>query len=258
MQSMNNPALVSEDHAPPAPVASPRPLDIWMALACYVVTFEIEPRLEEAGIAAIGLAAVNHGLVHAIVILVSWGIRLGLIVLAVRLTQLAVSDHLGWVRPHMGAVALAIVLVGLYYLAFALLLIGAGVAGASIADYRTAVAAGTSPWWFVLQYWPAIFLASFVEESFFRGLLWRSVQFRLGNAAAFAVTTLLFAGVHYNYWMPGGELNPGVLVVQYLVPSAIFGALRWYSGGTTVTILAHALDNATLRIVPIVLSALLP
>ena len=40
-----------------------------------------------------------------------------------------------------------------------------------VAGYRGEIANGVSPWWYVLRYWPAIFLASFVEESFFRGFV---------------------------------------------------------------------------------------
>jgi hypothetical protein len=57
------------------------------------------------------------------------------------------------------------------------------------------------------------------------------------------------------WWMPGGEIDPGVLIVQYLIPSSIFGALRWHSGSTVTTIFAHALDNALLRVLPIILAA---
>jgi membrane protease YdiL (CAAX protease family) len=106
----------------------------------------------------------------------------------------------------------------------------------------------------VLQAWPTLILSPFVEETFFRGFLWRGVQSRWGNGAAFAVSTLLFAAMHYNYWMPDGAFEPASLV-QYLVASAVFGGLRWKSGGTIAPMIAHALDNAGLRISQVVLSA---
>jgi membrane protease YdiL (CAAX protease family) len=74
---------------------------------------------------------------------------------------------------------------------------------------------------------------------------------------AFLVSTVLFAAMHYSYWMPGGVVSwPSV--VQYLVSSAVFGWLRWRSGGTIVPMIAHALDNAGLRLSQVVLSALTP
>jgi membrane protease YdiL (CAAX protease family) len=45
-------------------------------------------------------------------------------------------------------------------------------------------------------------------------------------------------------------------VVQYLLLSSIFGWLRWRSGSTVVTMIAHALDNTLLRVMPIALSAM--
>ena len=96
-----------------------------------------------------------------------------------------------------------------------------------------------------------------MEESFFRGFLWRGVQFRYGNLAAFLVTTLLFAAMHYKYWMRDGIVDPGS-VVQYLVMASIFGALRWRSGGSVVPMIAHGISNASLNISVIVTSALIP
>ncbi len=254
---MSNPG--TSDSEIGVPPAERRPWGVWVSLACYVLIFEIEPRAYDWVLHATGLDQIlaHSRLLHGLNNIVAWGIGLGLIILAVRLTRIPVRDYLGWVMPRARDVALGIAVIAAFYVAFALLLISIGKVASDIQAYRAIVAAGTSPWWFVLEYWPAIFLAPFVEESFFRGFLWRGVQFRFGNGAAFLLTTVLFAAMHYDYWMAGGVLDPGALVVQYLIPSAIFGALRWRSGGTPVTMIAHALDNAALRIMIVVLSATL-
>jgi membrane protease YdiL (CAAX protease family) len=71
------------------------------------------------------------------------------------------------------------------------------------------------------------------------------------------VTTVLFAAMHYNNWMAGGEVSwPGV--AQYLVAGCIFGWLRWRSRGTVAPMIAHSLDNAGLTISQMVLSAVAP
>lgn len=240
------------------PPADRRPWGVWASLAWYVLIFEVKGRVYDAILKATGLQEIlDHSpLLHALNNIVAWGIDLLIIVLAVRLTRIPVRDYLGWGRPRAGDVVLGIGVIVALFAAFAVLLLSVGQAAPAVDEYRAAVAAGTSPWWYVLRWWPAIFLASFVEESFFRGFLWRGVQFHLGNWAAFVVTTLTFAAMHYNYWMRDGVVDPAA-VVQYLVLSSIFGWLRWRSGGTIVPMIAHALDNAALRISVIVLSAVL-
>jgi membrane protease YdiL (CAAX protease family) len=57
--------------------------------------------------------------------------------------------------------------------------------------------------------------------------------------------------------MPGGTLDVASLV-QYLVSSAILGWLRWKSGGTVVPMIAHAVDNAGLKLTQVALSAVVP
>jgi membrane protease YdiL (CAAX protease family) len=237
--------------------SAPRLWGVWASLTFYLLNFEGVRRVQDALLAGTGLQQVSdhNKLVHVLVILAYWGINLALIVAAVRLAHIPVADYLAWKRPPARDIAFAIVFIALYYVAFAFLLAGIGAAGPSVAAYRADITAGTSPAWYVLSYWPAILLAPFVEESFFRGFLWRGVEHRLGRWAAFLVTTLLFAAMHYEYWTPNGEIDPGVLIVQYLIPSSIFGAVRWRSGSTVTTIFAHALDNTSLRALPIVLAA---
>src|SRR6185295_2302890 len=178
----------------------------------------------EFALKASGLQTVldrTYGL-HVLDIAAAWGIDLLIVVLAVRLTRIPLRDYLGWVPPRLGDVALAIAVPVALYGAFCAFLLYVGAAAPAAADYRAAIAAGTSPWWFVLQAWPTLLLSPFVEESIFRGFLWRSVQFRFGNGIAFLVTTVLFAAVHHGYWMPDGAVSYGA-VVQYLASSAIFG-----------------------------------
>jgi membrane protease YdiL (CAAX protease family) len=234
------------------------PWSLWAALAWYVLVFEVEWRLYEAILRTTGLYGIieGHPRLHGLNNIVAWGVNLLIILLAVRLTRIPVRDYLGWTRPRTGDVLLGVAVVVALYAAVGLLLFGIGQAAPAVDEYRAAIARGISPWWFVLQWWPAIFLASFVEESFFRGFLWHSVQFRFGNAVAFALTTLLFAAMHYQYWIRDGIVDPGS-VVQYLVMSSIYGALRWRSGGTIVPMIAHALSNAGLRTMVVVLSIFL-
>ena len=248
---MNATALTADADRPP--------WGLWASLAWYVVIFEIAGRIYELGMTRSGLQALidRSYPLHVLGILAGWAVTFFLIVLAARLTQLSLRDYLGWVRPRISDVVLGLAIVAALYSAFGAFLIAGGGTADAVNDYRTAIAGGMSPWWFVLKWWPTLILSPFVEETFFRGFLWRGVQFHHGNWVAFLVTTVLFAAMHYGYWMPNGVVEWGS-VVQYLVASSIYGALRWRSGGSIVPMLAHSLDNAGLRLLQIALSAIVP
>lgn len=236
-----------------------RPWGLLASLAWYVVVFEIAGRLYEVVLKTSGLHAAldRHYATHVLGILASWGIPLLITVLAARLTRVPLYDYLGWTRPRLRDVVLGLAILAALYAAFGALLFFSGNAAGAVGDYRAAMAAGMSPWWFVLKWWPTLILSPFVEETFFRGFLWRGVQFYYGNWIAFLVSTVLFALMHYSYWMPDGVVD-WASVVQYLVSSAIFGALRWRSGGSVVPMLAHSLVNAGLQLLQVILSAVVP
>lgn len=236
-----------------------RPWGVLASLGWYILIFEIEGRAYDRLLNDTGLQAFldRTYALHALGIVAAWGINLLIILLAVRMTRIPPRDYLGWMWPRWRDVALGIAVVVALYSAFCLLIWSAGGAASAAADYRATIAAGTSPWWFVLQWWPTLILSPFVEETFFRGFLWRGVQARCGNGIAFLVTTVLFATMHYSYWAPDGVVQWGS-IVQYLVSSAIFGWLRWQSGGTIVPMIAHSLDNAGLKLSQMALSAVTP
>jgi hypothetical protein len=246
--------------ASPANAAVLRPWGVWASLVCYLVVFEGMSRASDALIAVTGFQTViDHNVIVArLVPLVYWSLNLLIIVAAVRLTGISLADYLAWKRPKARHIALAVALVAVYYVAFTSLLIAIGEAAPSVEAYRAEIAGGASPVWYVLKYWPAILLAPFVEESFFRGFFWYGVTFRLGRWPAYILTSLLFAAMHYNYWMPNGHFYPAILVIHYLIPSLIFGAVRWRSGSTVASVVAHGLDNAALRMLPMVLAGLSP
>jgi len=242
-----------------SPTGDRRPWGLLASLAWYVVVFEIAGRLYDLALNSSGLQAAldRHYVTHTLGILAAWAVTLLVTMLAARLTRVPLCDYLGWRRPRLRDVLLAFAIIAALYAAFGALVFFSGNAAGAVGEYRAAIAAGTSSWWFVLKWWPTLILSPFVEETFFRGFLWRGVEFYHGKWMAFVVSTVLFAAMHYSYWMPDGAVEWGS-VVQYLVSSAIFGALRWRSGSAVVPMLAHSLDNAGLKIVPIVLSALVP
>ena len=242
-----------------APAAG-RPWGVWASLAWYVLVFEVWVRAYDAAEQYSGLQELlaRSYLLHALDVTVAWGGQLVIIVLAVRMTRLPVRDYLGWIRPRVVDIALGIPAILALPVVFMLADLWSGVltaADPSVQAYHAGVAAGVSPWWFVLGYWPAETLAPLVEESFFRGFLWRGLQFRFGNTVALLGTSLLFAAMHYNYYIQDGAVDP-ISIVQYLVAGLVLGWLRWRSGGSTVPMIVHAVSNVWVTAQVIALAAL--
>jgi hypothetical protein len=146
--------------APISPPPERRPWGVWASLALYVLIFEVEVRGYEFLLKATGLKALldSNYVLHSLDIIVAWGINLLTIVLAVCLTRVPVRCYLGWVRPRIRDVALGITIPVVLYAAFCLLLFYGGGAAGAAQDYRAAIAAGMSPWWFVLKWWPTLIM----------------------------------------------------------------------------------------------------
>lgn len=103
--------------------------------------------------------------------------------------------------------------------------------------------------YFLLTSWS---VAAFLEEVFFRGLLYSVVKKRIGSLRAAAVICLLFACEHFHY---GGHSRPlsfssfgGLMAV-----GAAFCLLREWSGNLLAPIVAHgtvSLLAAVLKLAP--------
>jgi membrane protease YdiL (CAAX protease family) len=243
---------------PPA-ARDQKPWGLIVSLVLFLILFGAMSPAYDAILSATGLQRLidQSPRLHDLNNFTAWALKFLIIVLAVRLTAIPLHDYLGYNRPRVSDVALGVGVVLAIFGIVGALALASGNGPGFVAEYRAEIAKGTSPWWFVLRWWPAIFLASFVEESFFRGFMWRGIEAYHGRLAALLVTSLLFAGMHYNYYMIDGAVDvPSV--VQYLLFSFIFGWLRWRSGGTTAPIIAHAVSNASLQVLLVVASALVP
>jgi len=186
-----------------------------------------------------------------IVISLSWATPLVVLALAVRLRSSAFAAYVAWTRPRAAWIAIALA-VGL-----ALQLIGHGLpyvltgsASASfpIEDFHARVSAGASPWRYVLIYWPAAVYAPLVEETTYRGFLWRGLAAsRLGNTGALWLTSLCFALVHYRYYIQDGTIIPAALIGP-LVTGLALGWVRRRSRSTIASMLAHSATNVALNV----------
>jgi hypothetical protein len=197
-------------------------------------------------------ALAQHGYGWRVVVIsLSWATPLAVLALAIRLRNSAIGPYLGWVRPRAAWIVLALA-VGL-----ALQVAGHGLpyvltGGVSdsfpVEDFRAHVAAGASSWRYVLLYWPAAIYAPLVEETTYRGFLWRGLAAsRLGNAGALWLTSLFFALVHYRYYIQDGTLIPAAFVGP-LIFGLAFGWLRRRSGSTFASMLAHSVANVALNV----------
>jgi CAAX protease family protein len=248
------------DGAPDAPIEpalpEPRPWGLWSSLAWYVLIYEIAARAYNWFVTASGWeqAETHSTALNLLDIVLSWAKTFLLMAFAVWLTGIPLRRYLGWVRPRAGDIVLGIVAV-LAVINIPPLLRG-DITGA-VADYRAAIAAGTSPWWYVFQSWPAMVFAPVVEECFFRGFLWRGVQFSIGNWGALLVTSALFVLIHDIYWYHDDSID-WFLLASYFADGLTLGWLRWRSGGTTVPMIAHTVVNTSLDAMTVAISAALP
>lgn len=89
-----------------------------------------------------------------------------------------------------------------------------------------------------------VLLAPFVEEVFFRGLVFGCLKER-SRLFAYAVSCVLFAFLHvWTFALSSWSLSYLVLMLQYLVPGLVFAWAYDRSGTLWTSILLHATVNA--------------
>ncbi|RAI30318.1 CPBP family intramembrane glutamic endopeptidase [Rhodoplanes serenus] len=241
--------------APSPPVTVLRgPWGVTVSLAFVMLAFAAEAPLRDA-VAATGLPArAAAGWPRALDAVAMWGSTLLVIVLAARLTDVRLRDYLAWRAPPPRHLLLAAGFVLTLYGA----LVGITLLADTVAvhaDHRGRTAPGAGPLAVVLAWWSTVLLAPIVEESVFRGFLWRGIAHRHGPAAALLLTSAVFAAFHWGYWLRGGDVDL-LTVAHYLVMGGVLGAFRLVTGSTVVPMVAHALANAALAAFPTVVTAL--
>ena len=89
-----------------------------------------------------------------------------------------------------------------------------------------------------------IFLAPFVEEVLFRGLVFGCVKEK-SRVVAYAVSSLLFAFAYvWSFALSGWDMSYLTLMLQYLVPGVVFAWAYDRSGTLWTAVLLHAIVNA--------------
>lgn len=89
-----------------------------------------------------------------------------------------------------------------------------------------------------------VFLAPFVEETLFRGLVFGGIRGR-SRAAAYLVSCLLFALLHvWQFAVVNRDLTYFLLMAQYLVPGLVLAWAYEHSGTLWTSVALHAAANA--------------
>lgn len=85
-------------------------------------------------------------------------------------------------------------------------------------------------------------LVAFVEESFFRGIIYRWFRIRFGIMAGLSVSSILFGAVHFYYFDPGGDL--GWIITAYIFVFGLVAALLFEASKSLwPSIFLHATAN---------------
>lgn len=108
-------------------------------------------------------------------------------------------------------------------------------------DTTIAAALGDAPYMTTLI---VVLLAPFVEEALFRGFVFGCLK-EQSRVAAYLASCLLFAFLHvWTFALSSWDLSYFVLMLQYLVPGAVFAWVFDRSGTLWPSILLHATVNA--------------
>jgi membrane protease YdiL (CAAX protease family) len=220
---------------PAAGAASGKPWGVWTTIAwCGVAS--VAPLVVARALAG------NLYLGQHLTILLGWAVQLVPLVVAVTVRRAAVARYLAWNVPRPAGVILAGAALlawemswsGFWYLRSG----GASIGFGTSVFYRHYLAAGGSPFGFLYMWYPAIIYAPIVEETIFRGFLWRGLAAsRLGNCGAWLLTSALFVARHID-----GHRNLAQLICIG-VCGLIFGLVRWRTGSTTASMITHSLSN---------------
>jgi uncharacterized protein len=222
---------------PQAGVASGRPWGAWTSIAWVVAAMAPQQLL---------LLWIMHSpslldSIGPVLDFLMWAFAPVVIVIAVLVRRLSIASCFAWtvLRPSdvLIAVGAALVLIfGFGVLDYALS--GGTSAGVDPDAYRQYLAAGGTPSHYLLKSYQAYIYAPIVEETVFRGFLWRGLAAsRLGNWGAWLLTSVFFVASHTKDYA-----NAGALIAVAIV-GLILGLVRWRTGSSTASMIAHSLSN---------------
>jgi hypothetical protein len=222
---------------PQAGAASGRPWGAWASIA-WVVAVMVPWQLFVLWIAHSPALRDSMG---PVLVFLSWAFAPGVLVIAVLVRRLSVASYMAWTvpRPRDVLIAVGAALVLIFGMGALDYVLGGGTSiGNDAGAYRQYLAAGGTPSGYLLKSYGGWFYAPIVEETVFRGFLWRGLAAsRLGHCGAWLLTSVFFAASHSVYYA-----NPGA-IIPVVIAGLTLGLVRWRTGSSTAGMMTHCLFN---------------
>ena len=222
---------------PQAGAASGRPWGAWTSIAWVVAAVALWLLLS---FWIVHSPSLRHSMGPVLVFL-SWAIAPVVLVIAVLVRRLSIASYMAWTvpRPHDVLIAVGAALVVIFGIGVLDYVLNGGTSiGVDAGAYRQYLAAGGTPLGFLLNSYGAWIYAPIVEETVFRGFLWRGLAAsQLGNWGAWLLTSVFFVASHTVYYA-----NPGAIIAVAIVGLTL-GLVRWRTGSSTACMITHCLFN---------------
>ncbi len=223
---------------PQAQVASGRPWGPWTSIAWVVAVIALQLLLLFWIMHSPSLRSIGP-----ILYFLLWAISPIVLVIAVLVRHLSVPWYMAWTVPSLGDVIVAVGAALVVWFGFGVLFYvvsgGTSIVGVSTDHaYRQYLAAGGTSSGYLLQDYQSYLYAPIVEETVFRGFLWRGLAASpLGDWGAWLLSSVLFVASHALEYA-----DPSALI-QIAVGGLILGLVRWRTGSTTASMITHSLSN---------------
>ena len=177
----------------------------------------------------------SHAVVISLVAILAAPAEIAVIALAVRLARCRFADYVALVWPSRSylLIGLACLVVLLPLGDLSSWMSGRGIVPPFVIEaYKSARDSGTI-WLLAIA---LVVAAPLTEEIVFRGFMYRGLAAsKVGDAGAILIPSLIWASMHVQYEV--------FFIFQIFLLGVVFGALRWKSGSTWLTILLHAIVN---------------
>jgi uncharacterized protein len=234
---------------------------LWV-VAALVLKDYLFPKFEHLVLngTAVGHAIDAHVALGALNLALVWLVPILLLLAAVRMKRLPVRSYFAWVATRPGIVLLALAAGIAFQLASYAIpyLAGADMTSDAIAQYRSAQTAGDPVWLPLFFAWPSFIAAPMVEESIFRGFLWRGWEAsRLGARGTWLLSSLVFAAYHIPKVIGTNPLQAGIILFEDLILGLLLGWLRWRSGSTLPAMAGHFAYNVIPPILTLMIGTML-